>query len=386
MRCPYCNEEHPDIAVFCPNTGLPISATRRRSSAIYIIFGAAGFFVLVVIFIAFTFLFNSYKQGKLIFLPPFRSPAEEAGLPKSPTEEPNPSENPQPQETDQVVTVENKSTVTQPVLPPTVEFTPGVATAPPLKVETDVIRDQDGMVMVYVPVGEFSMGANAGQGFELCQNWYSDCQRNWYEDEAPVHIVSLDSFWIDRTEVTNEMYAKCVTEGVCNPPDSVSSNARTSYFGNPEFDDYPVVKVSWYDANIYCRWVDARLPTEAEWEKAARGNDGRFYPWGMGESSMMANYGIELGNTSAVGSFQQGASPYGVMDMAGNVWEWVADWYDASYYNTSPVENPHGPVSGETRVLRGGSWSNYNCDVRCASRVNRAPDFSNQYIGFRCAR
>lgn len=233
-----------------------------------------------------------------------------------------------------------------------------------------MISPVDGMPLVYVPAGEFEMGSEDGR-----------------DDEKPVHTVFLDAYWIDQTEVTNEMYAICVQAGECSPPGSKESFTRNNYFGNSEFDDYPVIEVSWNDAKSYCEWADRRLPTEAEWEKAARGTDGRTYPWGEQIDNTYANYrGVQ--DTMPVGSYEKGKSPYGVYDMVGNVWEWVADWYYENYYSISPSANPTGPTSGENRVIRGMGWAvgdGIFGGERSADRVNWDPLSDWYSIGFRCA-
>ena len=217
--------------------------------------------------------------------------------------------------------------------------------------------------MVRVPAGEFTMGSDNGDS-----------------DEKPVHRVYLDEFYIDKFEVTNEEYAKCVDAGSCSE--------------NPKYDEFtdqrqPVVGVDWNQADTYCKWAGKRLPTEAEWEKAARGTDGRTYPWGEEIDCTMANYdNCGHNKTKPVGSYPSGASPYGAMDMAGNVWEWCADWYDNNYYCNSPSRNPTGPTSGKYRVLRGGSWldlEGYRY-LRTSARDRVGPSNRLSFIGFRCAR
>jgi formylglycine-generating enzyme required for sulfatase activity len=226
-------------------------------------------------------------------------------------------------------------------------------------------RPTDGMVMFYVPGGTCQMGS---------------AKR---ENEQPVHAVTLDDFWIDQTEVTNAQYARCVAAGRCSPPSRPFSVARDSYYGDSQYDDYPVIYVGWNDATTYCQWAGGRLPTEAEWEYAARGSDGHFYPWGNDPpNDTLANYAGNVGDTTKVGSYPDGQSWVGAMDMAGNVWEWVNDWYGS--YPSEPQVNPTGPASGEYRVLRGGGWNANVGYVRTANRLSDRPDLRYADIGFRC--
>ena len=265
----------------------------------------------------------------------------------------------------------------------TVVSTPGIGSTWP--------RPADGMAMVFVPAGTFTMGDTIAQAMAECQKFENDCQQSWFTSEQPPHNVALNAYWIDKTEVTNFMYAMCVKAGACQMPSQSSSSTRASYYGNPQFDNYPVTFVNWTNASAYCTWAGARLPTEAEWEKAARGADGSTYPWGnISPSCSLANldpYGKSAceGDTSMVGSYPSGASPYGALDMAGNVWDWVNDWYGAAYYASSPASNPPGPSSGTLRVLRGGSWTNNENGMRSAIRVWNIPSLSYDYFGFRCA-
>ncbi|HSR31307.1 MAG TPA: SUMF1/EgtB/PvdO family nonheme iron enzyme, partial [Anaerolineae bacterium] len=158
------------------------------------------------------------------------------------------------------------------------------------------------------------------------------------------------------------------------------------YVVERDFENHPMTQVSWYGAQAYCEWVGANLPTEAEWEKAARDVDGRLYPWGnRTPDCRKSQYGDCAGATVPVGSMPSGASPYGALDMAGNVWEWVADWYDASYYNYSPVQNPKGTNSGERKVFRGGSWGYPPAFIRTTDRARNRPTYAGFDIGFRCA-
>jgi len=243
-------------------------------------------------------------------------------------------------------------------------------------------RPADGMVMVYVPAGEFEMGSTQGAS-----------------DEQPVHTVALDGFWIDRTEVTNAQLAAFLnerdnqTEGGVTWLDLEDENCMIERVGGKHrpqsgYADHPVIEVSWYGAKAYCEWAGGRLPTEAEWEHAARGPDGHTYPWGSDAPTCeRAQFRECSGRTVPVGSRPGGASWCGALDMAGNVWEWVNDWYDSDYYGRSPSRNPAGPSSGERRVLRGGSWEVYlTSSIRSANRYRVIPRVTERNFGFRCAR
>ena len=231
------------------------------------------------------------------------------------------------------------------------------------------ITDAKGVPMVLIPAGEFTMGSKQ------------------HADEQPIHTVYLNAFYIDGYEVTNALYNRCVQANVCQPPKETSSYSRSSYYGNSEFDNYPVLYVDWYMAKTYCNWRGVRLPTEAEWEKAARGTDARTYPWGEEIDNTRANYDQNVGDTTAVGTYEKGQSIYGVYDMVGNVWEWVADWYQDNYYSTLPENaiNPQGPRNGQNRVLRGGAASFNRSDVRPANRFGLPPTVVDGDIGFRCS-
>jgi len=229
---------------------------------------------------------------------------------------------------------------------------------------------QDDMELVYVPAGEFLMGS-------------TDADAMAQSDEKPQHTVYLDAFWIDKTEVTAAQYRRCVEAGVC----SALRTGSPCTFSADDKSDHPINCVGWSQAVAYCGWAGRRLPSEAEWERAARGADGRIFPWGdQAPDATLANFARNVGSTTVVGSFPAGASPYGALDMAGNVREWVADWYDATTYTTSPRENPQGPASGSFRVLRGGSWVDAANGVRAAYRNRGTPGNRLDYVGFRCAR
>lgn len=232
------------------------------------------------------------------------------------------------------------------------------------------IQSIDAMAMIYVPAGEFKMGSEYGNS-----------------DEWPVHTVNLDSYWIDQTEVTNVMYAKCVQAGNCDQPTDIKK------FNDAKYKNHPVVYVSWIDASAYCKWAGRRLPTEAEWEKAASWDEEEqrkhVFPWGSSLDCSLANYwgkdGGCIGDTMVVGSFEGGKSSYNVYDMAGNVWEWVEDWYSETYFLISPSSNPSGPASGSERLLRGGGWFSTSSYLRSAGRYWYHPTTTKDNLGFRCA-
>lgn len=281
---------------------------------------------------------------------------------------------PEPTKTSQPVFTETSVPAVTITSEPTATNTPSatetsVPPTPTLGVGS-TLTGNDGMSLLYIPAGKFTMGSDDGN-----------------DDEKPAHTVNLDAFWIDKTEVTNTMYAQCVAGGKCDAPSTTTSARRDSYYGNPQFDNFPVINVDWNMADTYCEWAGRRLPTEAEWEKAARGTDGRTYPWGNdAPNKNLLNYdGPNDGDTTEVGAYPNGVSPYGVLDMAGNVDEWVADWYGEIYYTSSPLSNPLGPSSGQYRVLRGGPWLTYDYYIRSSYRGSLDPSHTDYYTGFRCA-
>ena len=240
------------------------------------------------------------------------------------------------------------------------------------------ITDEKGVEMILIPEGAFVMGSDDAI----------------FDPMKPAHQVILDAYYIDKYEVTNSLYKACVDEGVCDQP------VNPGVYTDPQFAQYPVTFVKWQMAVDFCEWRGARLPTEAEWEKAARGTDERSYPWGNDFGDGKANFcdakcilaaadkttddGYE--EAAPVGSYSDGVSPYGVYDMAGNVWEWVADWADEEYYASSPKANPLGPEEGNLRVMRGGSWHDPQSVLYTYNRGAIPPSLIMNELGIRCAR
>lgn len=241
-----------------------------------------------------------------------------------------------------------------------------------------------------VAAGYFAMGSAEGRA-----------------DEQPVHQIYLDDFYIDRFEVNNDQYAAFLNDINRNADeaghllldmrdaDVQIRYSNAGYAPLPGTEQRPVAEVSWYGARAYCTWAGMQLPTEAMWEKAARGIDGRIYPWGNSIDRSRANYGREdccrgdasdgFFDSAPVGSYQRGISPYGAYDMGGNVWEWVVDWYGEEYYAQSPERDPQGPDAGISRVLRGGSLSSDPYRLRATDRSGLPPSASYVIVGFRCA-
>ncbi len=268
-----------------------------------------------------------------------------------------------------------KATIT--IKPPTLTSVPITSTPQPTKTPIptpnlgigSTMIGEKGETLVYVSAGEFTMGDDSS--------------------DAPVHTVYLDAFWIDQTEVTNKQYQTCVEAGVCESPFTTISLTHSNYYGNPEFDNYPVIYVNWDKANRYCEvWAGGDLPTEAQWEKAARGIDARTYPWGNDAPRKdLLNSNGYIGDTTMVKNYPNTASFYETYDMAGNVWEWVNDWYDETYYQSlKSSKNPLGPESGYFRAMRGGSWWYSDSFARSANRGMNTPTVTVNDIGFRCAR
>jgi len=319
------------------------------------------------------------------------------------------SKRPTPFSTTQVVE-EIVSETTSSLLPTTLVPSVSTSEAPPISTTPPSdFTDDHGVRMNLIPAGSFEMGTDSEVALEECRSLYSgtdvfigeSCQQSWYANEEPVHTVYLDDYYIDLREVTNAMYALCVEKGFCTEPSDKDSSTHNSYYGNLAYADYPVIDVIWEQAQEYCEWRGARLPTEAEWEKAARGTEGQLYPWGNTFDGSLANFcdknctkdwanlDYDDGYTelAPVGTFPEAASPYGVLEMGGNVWEWVSDWYSEDYYANSPSENPNGPDSGTFRVARGGSWYGAGFNLRTCIRGWFIPTMNiGNDLGFRCAR
>lgn len=230
------------------------------------------------------------------------------------------------------------------------------------------IREIDGMPMVRIPAGTFIMGSDTGQ-----------------LNQAPAHSVRLSAYWIDQYEVTVSQYTACVAAGACTPPWAFNSESHPDYYEGEAFQQYPIQAITWRQAAAYCAWVGGRLPTEAEWEKAARGTDQRMYPWGDdAPDCTKANFDRCQIDPAQVGSYSAGVSPYGLYDMAGNVWEWTADYYDSEAYAANAERNPQGPASGTHRVIRGGSWSTADITQQTTYRYPSDPSSAWNSVGIRC--
>lgn len=257
----------------------------------------------------------------------------------------------------------------------------------PMFTTQEMIDPKDGMVLIYIPAGEFQMGSSKSEDPQAL------------DEELPQHIVHLNDYWIDKTEVSNAQYAMCVADSAaCTQPANNYSETRGSYYEDSQYANYPVIFVSWSQAAAYCAWAGRRLPTEAEWEKAARGSDRRIYPWGNTFVGTRANYcdincqtawkdgSFDDGysDTSPVGEYPAGVSMYGALNMAGNVYEWVADWFGP--YSQDPQTNPTGPDSGSEKIIRGGSWGDDPAHIRSSIRSPINADKWLGFIGFRCAR
>ncbi len=231
--------------------------------------------------------------------------------------------------------------------------------------------------LINIPAGKFMMGC------------YLGAPQSCFSNELPLHAVYLDAYQIQKYEVTNGEYAACVASGSCTLPFQRYSRTRPNYYGAPDYASYPVQYVTYYQARDYCHWAGMRLPSEAEWEKAARGNSGAPpYPWGFEPPECgLLSAAFCQEDTTRAGSYESGASPYALMDGSGNVWEWVSDWYAQDYYSVSPTNNPAGPNAGTHKVIRGGSFFHDMSYARVSFRFPFEPGRIGSFgLGFRCAR
>ena len=279
----------------------------------------------------------------------------------------------------------------EPTLAPT-ETTVPTPTDTPMPVSGDTrVSPIDGMVQIFIEAGEFLMGSTDNEAIQRIEGGRA-------YPEIPQHINSTGEYWIDQFEVSNAQYALCVAAGVCTAPYLPKSETRESYFGNPEFDNYPVIWVSWYMATDYCEWAGRRLPTEAEWEKAARGTEGLKYPWGneltdnppanfcdtnCGRTIANHKYDDGYPDTAPVDSFPGGVSPYGLFNMSGNVWEWTSTIIEPYPYD--PDDGREDPDVWKERVWRGGPWTNGYWWLRSSVRYRSIPTYWYVNLGFRCA-
>jgi len=393
MQCPYCNYEHPDRARFCPVTGRALtSATisiqalpqrncincgaslmpeaqfcpdcgasiipvghpdqipqKKAKFSMWIILSLVFFSAIIVI----SLLVNQYSLKAILEQPTStntKTPIRQASLTSIYT---------------QVILQDSPTATASSTSTPT-------QTSIPLVIPNTIhINQKDEAEIILVPEGEFLMGSDPAH-----DPWF-------WGAEQPEHMVILNAFWIYRTEVTQAMYNICADFHACPVPEKIN-NPIAQQYGDPRFYDYPVVMVSWTGALSYCQWAGGRLPTEAEWEKAARGMDGRLFPWGNdADATNRAN--VTTSSPVKVGSFPEGASPYGVLDMAGNVLEWVNDFFAPEYYSYSPLDNPLGPASGSRKVIRGGAWNQPDITgLRTVARASLKPQETNNSVGFRC--
>jgi formylglycine-generating enzyme required for sulfatase activity len=292
---------------------------------------------------------------------------------------------PQVTEAQATATLESAVVAALTALAPTPTPLP-VPTEPPTPTPEPFITET-GSRMLFMPGGVFRLGNDESE-----------------KNEGPSQLIRLDPYFIDETEVTNAQYALCVEADVCSPPRSSTATYHPAYYGDPAFADYPVIYVNWYDAQAFCEWRAARLPSETEWEKAAGFDPVQSiklrYPWGDAFDGTKLNYcdtnctldkrdtAVDDGHrdTAPVGSYPDGRSPIGLYDMGGNVMEWVGDWYDPRAYESITDTNPRGPVEGEFKALRGGSWLSDQEEVTVTVRGSFDPTVARANLGFRCAQ
>lgn len=352
MHCPYCGEEHPTNAKFCPRTGKTLPVQQNTSKRFYVGLGILSALLMVIsLFMLLGSNISSGSSAKQLDGAGMENPGSQANV-KLTSQQGFPTRIP--------------TSTPLPTLSPTQT---SISIPSPVDLK---LNSADGAEIVLIPAGEFLMGNNPAN------------DPYFWGAEAPEHTVNVDSFWIYRTEVTQLMYSKCVEQKKCPVPVKINDPVAKQY-GNSRFDDYPVVMISWNAAFAYCQWAGGRLPTEAEWEKTARGMDGRLFPWGNEPNADgLANY--SSASPAPVGSYPAGSSPYGAYDMAGNVLEWVNDFFESGYYQYSPLDNPTGPESGSRRIIRGGAFNQHGIPgLRTVARASRKPTDTLISIGFRCA-
>ena len=333
----------------------PAAAPKAGMRPVLIGGGLAGVLILACLIVGGIFVYNQFIGSRN---------SAPAGLVTATSREPaavSLAEPPLP-------TTRNAPTFTP--APPTATLTPAATatstlTSTPTVPSGPLITDGSGAVMLLIPAGSFEMGTDAG-----------------LPARRPSHTVELPDYYIDKFEVTNEQYAACVNDNVCDPPIELGSLTQASYFGDPLFANFPVINIQWAAAKQFCEWRGARLPTEAEWEKAARGTDGRTYPWGEGINCDYANVNNCVGDTVEVGTYPLDVSPYGIFDMGGNIREFVEDWF-----NVYPGGDPQASddFGTKVRIVRGGEFDKPGDDAEVTLRGRIFPDDSRQNVGIRCA-
>lgn len=425
MHCPYCGQVHPVGAVFCPKTGkrleiqttedptnLEFNTGKRHASGeiisegsnfiapnvphqtvreskqkywMFLMIGGGILFLFGFIYFI-VILTGQLSKPKPIVLVPYETPTAIVFSTEKPVTgkgglQPPKSTYQETVQTEPSVTVAGLTPTSEPTLTLVLTLTPS---PPPNNM---IINEKDNAIMVNIPAGEFLMGSEP--------EW----DPYYWGAEGPAHTVYLDSYWIYQTEVTNAQYETCVADHACPVPAYTKSETRTDYYGNPQYAAYPVVFVSYAHAVSYCDWAGGKLPTEAQWEKAARGVGDNLFPWGnrlpdesltnycdvnCTESYRDKQHDDGYRDTAPVGNYPAGASFYGVYDMSGNVWEWVFDYFNAGFYQTSIYDNPRGPSTSNTRVVRGGSFINEESGLRVVARYYQNPTRTQSYLGFRC--
>ena len=380
MKCPHCGEQIPATAKVCGNCGQALKPSAQRPTPqpgdpvkkkhlptwLKWAIGVGIVFVFITIFSGILAIRNinrsraqaqiEVKQTETALMAVLQSASRPTSTVQSAQPQPTIMIEEPPDSTVEIPTSQDEPTEETPT-----EVTPTEEATPPQSGD-EVMNSNDGAAMVYVPAGNFKMGA-------------ADYDQQAEANEKPQRTVFLDGFWIYKYEVTNQQYLNCLEKGNCLGQFEQSPN-----------DNYPVVSVTWYEAAAYCELVGGRLPSEAEWEKAARGVALNLYPWGdTTPNCTLANYSGCNAGPAPVGSYPNGASPYGVMDMAGNVWEWVADWFNPDYYS-QPGNTDNPLTSGYTgqKGIRGGSWGLGGNELRVSFRGSFYPDDKYNNIGFRC--